>query len=224
MVITRDIRDEIKISVSSTINSVLKSDEFLDQLIQKVTENVIKTLEARFAELEKKLHDNSSVIMELKEETGLLRYENECLSQKYDDLEQAGRVNNLRIFKVKEKPQEKLVDEVINIIKSHLGVNVEHKDILLCTRIGKMEKARPRGILLKLTSILKKQEIFNKKKNLKGSGIVLKEDLTDHRLKLMEEAVEKTSLKSVWSYNGRVYVMKDSKKINIRNRKDLDKL
>nr|CAI5843004.1 unnamed protein product [Callosobruchus analis] len=104
MVITRDIRDEIKISVSSTINSVLKSDEFLDQLIQKVTENVIKTLEARFAELEKKLHDNSSVIMELKEETGLLRYENECLSQKYDDLEQAGRVNNLRIFKVKEKP------------------------------------------------------------------------------------------------------------------------
>nr|CAI5832978.1 unnamed protein product [Callosobruchus analis] len=87
-----------------------------------------------------------------------------------------------------------------------------------------MEKARPRGILLKLTSILKKQEIFNKKKNLKGSGIVLEEDLTDHRLKLMEEAVEKTSLKSVWSYNGRVYVMKDGKKINIRNRKDLDKL
>nr|CAI5857358.1 unnamed protein product [Callosobruchus analis] len=145
MVITRGLRDEIKNSVSSGINSILRSDEFLDQLIQKVTENVAKTLEVRFTELEKKLADNSAVIVELKEETALLRYENGCLSQKYDDIEQASRINNLRIFQVKEKPQEKLAEEVTNIIKSHLGVTIDHNEILSCTRIGKKVNNKPRG-------------------------------------------------------------------------------
>nr|CAI5817529.1 unnamed protein product [Callosobruchus analis] len=188
--VTRHIRDEIKNSVSSG-----RSDEFLDQLI--LTENVAKTLEVRFTELEKKLADNSAVNVELKEETALLRYENECLSQKYDDIEQASRINNLRIFQVKKKPQEKLAEEVNN---------------------------KPRGILLKLTNIHKKQDIFNKKKNFKGTGIDIKEDLTDLRLKIMEAAIEKTSLKIVWTYNGRVFVLKDGKKIMIKSKKDLDRL
>nr|CAI5847105.1 unnamed protein product [Callosobruchus analis] len=224
MVITRDIRDEIKNSVSSGINSILRSDEFLDQLIQKVTENVAKTLKVRFTELEKKLADNSAVIVELKEETALLRYENECLSQKYDDIEQASRINKLRIFQVKEKSQEKLAQEVTNIIKSHLGVTIDHNEILSCTRIGKKVNNKPRGILLKLTNIHKKQDIFNKKKNFKRTGIVIKEDLTDLRLKIMEAAIEKTSLKGVWTYNGRVFVLKDGKKIMIKSKKDLDRL
>nr|CAI5826918.1 unnamed protein product [Callosobruchus analis] len=76
MVITREIRDEIKLSVSSSINSILKNDEFLDQLVQKVTESIAKTLEAKFIELEKKVADNSTGIVELKEETALLKYEN----------------------------------------------------------------------------------------------------------------------------------------------------
>nr|CAI5817556.1 unnamed protein product [Callosobruchus analis] len=33
---------------------------------------------------------------------------------------------------------------------------------------------------------------------LKGSGIVVKEDLTDNRLKLMQAAIEKTSLKGYY--------------------------
>nr|CAH7748211.1 unnamed protein product [Callosobruchus chinensis] len=163
--------------------------------------------------------------MELKKETSLLRYENECLSQKYDDLKQATRVNNLRIYQLKEMPQEKLADEVIRAIKSHLGVTVDHNEILLCTRFGKIKINNSRGILLKLTNIKKKQEIFNKKENFKGTGIVVKEDLTDHRVELVEAAVEKTSLGNVWTYyNGRVFVMNDGKETNIRNKKDLDRL
>nr|CAI5838144.1 unnamed protein product [Callosobruchus analis] len=150
------------------------------------------------------------------------RYENECLSHKYDDVEQASRINNLRIFRVKEKPQEKLTEEVINIIKSHLGVTVDNNEIL-CVRIGKKVNNKPRGILLKLSSIHRKQDIFNKK-NFKGTCIVIKEDLTDQRLKMMEAAIEKTSLKCVWTYNGHVFVLKDGKKIMIKSKEDLDRL
>nr|CAI5859230.1 unnamed protein product [Callosobruchus analis] len=164
--------------------------------------------------------------MELKEETALLKYENECLLQKIDAFDQMSRCNNLRIFQVKENPLEnhKLPDYVTGIIKTHTGVSIDHSEILSCTRIGKMVNNKPRGILLKLTSNHKRQEIFNNKKKFKGSGIVIKEDLTDHRLKLMQAAVEKTSLRSVWSYNGHVFVNKDGKKVSIKNKKDLDSL
>nr|CAI5840026.1 unnamed protein product [Callosobruchus analis] len=96
MVITREIRDEIKLSVSSSINSILKNDEFLDQLVQKVMESIAKTLEAKFIELEKKVADNGTGIMELKEETALLKCENECLLQKIDAFDQMSGCNNLQ--------------------------------------------------------------------------------------------------------------------------------
>nr|CAH7754393.1 unnamed protein product [Callosobruchus chinensis] len=60
-----------------------------------------------------------------------------------------------------------------------------------------MFQNRTRGVLLKLSRPLLKQAIYNKKKLLKGSGIVIKEDLTENRMKLLEAAIEKTSLKSV---------------------------
>nr|CAI5849925.1 unnamed protein product [Callosobruchus analis] len=59
---------------------------------------------------------------------------------------------------------------------------------------------------------------------LKGSGMVIKEDLTESRLKLMEAAIEKTSLKKVWSFNGTIYVMKDNQRISVKNKDDLAKL
>nr|CAI5841924.1 unnamed protein product [Callosobruchus analis] len=59
---------------------------------------------------------------------------------------------------------------------------------------------------------------------LKGSGIVVKEDLTEPRLKLMKAAIENTSLKKVWSYSGTIYVMKGNQRISIKNKDDLAKL
>nr|CAI5850771.1 unnamed protein product [Callosobruchus analis]CAI5857167.1 unnamed protein product [Callosobruchus analis] len=224
MVITRDIRDEIKNSVSSSINSMLKDDEFVNLLVQKVTNSITKTLEARFVELEQKVESYSSVVKELKEETGLLRYENESLLQKLDDIDQAHRANNLRLFQVKENAQENTVEKVINILNSHLGITVKNNDLLSCTRTGKQVNNRTRGILLKLASSSMKLEIYKKKKLLKGTGVVIKEDLTDNRLKLMDAAIEKTSFRNVWSYNGSIYALKGGKRVAIRNKGDVDNL
>nr|CAI5841641.1 unnamed protein product [Callosobruchus analis] len=53
-----------------------------------------------------KVADKSTGILELKEETALLRYESECLLQKIDDFDQTSRLINLRIFQLKENPLE----------------------------------------------------------------------------------------------------------------------
>nr|CAI5847533.1 unnamed protein product [Callosobruchus analis] len=203
---------------------MLKDDEFVNLLVQKVTNSITKTLEARFVELEQKVESYSSVVKELKEETGLLRYENESLLQKLDDIDQAHRANNLRLFQVKENAQENTVEKVINILNSHLGITVKNNDLLSCTRTGKQVNNRTRGILLKLASSSMKLEIYKKKKLLKGTGVVIKEDLTDNRLKLMDAAIEKTSFRNVWFYNGSIYALKGGKRVAIRNKGDVDNL
>nr|CAH7752836.1 unnamed protein product [Callosobruchus chinensis] len=47
---------------------------------------------------------------------------------------------------------------------------------------------------------------------LKGSEIIIKEDLTENRLRLMEAAIDKTTFRSVWSYQGNVYALKNGKR------------
>lgn len=43
---------------------------------------------------------------------------------------------------------------------------------------------------------------------LKSTGIVVKEDLTKLRLRIMVEAVKKFTGRKVWSTNGRVFIRK----------------
>nr|CAH7759654.1 unnamed protein product [Callosobruchus chinensis] len=229
MVITREIREEIKESINTSINSFLNKDDFLKELVQKVTDSVVKTISARLAVLEEKVEEisreNSKVIKELKDETKMLKLENEYLLQRYDDLDQKARINNLRIYKVDERPNENLPEVLIQILDSRLGIKLIAEDIVSCTRIGKRQQnTRPRGILVTFVKMSTRQHIYNKKKMLKGSGIVVKEDLTESRLKLMEAAIDKTSLKNVWSYNGTIYVMKGSQRISVRNKDDLSKI
>nr|CAI5827692.1 unnamed protein product [Callosobruchus analis] len=224
MVITREIREEIMKSVSNSIHSILKDDEFLNSLVKKVSDNVIKTLEARITTLEQKVKDNSAVILELKDEANMLKYENEALSQKYDQLDQFTRSNNIRIFRLKEKPQEDVTTEVINLLTSHLGVTINADDIYSCMRVGKKLNNTPRGILVKFLKPNIKRNIYKNKKMLKGSGVVIKEDLTENRLKLMDAAIERTTLRSVWSSDGTIYASKGGKVIVIKNKSDLGKL
>nr|CAI5818020.1 unnamed protein product [Callosobruchus analis] len=106
MVVTREVRDEIKNSVMSSVNAVLNDDTFINRVAQKVADNIAKTLVARMDNLEKKIEDiissNSTVVNDLKEETVMLRSENEQLRKRIDFLDQESRINNLRIFNLSE--------------------------------------------------------------------------------------------------------------------------
>nr|CAI5844355.1 unnamed protein product [Callosobruchus analis] len=72
--------------------------------------------------------------------------------------------------------------------------------------------------------LLKRRNIYDKKKMLEGSRVVIKEDLSEHRLKLMQYAIETSSLKNVRSYMGKIYIFKDNKRINVTCKEDVDKL
>nr|CAI5833035.1 unnamed protein product [Callosobruchus analis] len=66
--------------------------------------------------------------------------------------------------------------------------------------------------------------IYSGKKMLKDTGLVVKEDLTNNRLKLFECAIEKASFRSLLTYMGGIFVLKDNKRLKINNKHDLNKL
>nr|CAI5818435.1 unnamed protein product [Callosobruchus analis] len=196
--------------------------------MQKVADNIAKTLVARMDNLEKKIEDiissNSTVVNVLKEETVMLRSENEQLQKRIDFLDQELRINNLRIFNLSEKDQENVAEEVMQLVSSRIGVSIKQEDIVDCRRLGRKREGKPRAIILKLTNLAKKQSIYNKKKMLSGTNICIKEDMIETKVKLMEAEIEKTSLRRVWSHMGTVYVLKDNNKIVIRSNADIAKL
>nr|CAI5826209.1 unnamed protein product [Callosobruchus analis] len=112
----------------------------------------------------------------------------------------------------------------MQLVSSCIGVSIRQEEIVDCRRLGRKHDGKPRAIILKLTNLAKKQNIYNKKKMLRGTNICIKEDLTDTKLKLMEAAIEATSLRSVWSHMRTVYVLKDNNKIVIRSNEDIAKL
>nr|CAI5825339.1 unnamed protein product [Callosobruchus analis] len=177
MVLTREIRDEIRNSLSNDIKSLLIEEEFIKHLAEKVADSVTKNLGTKVAELEQKLEkfetDNSSVIADIKEEMAIVKTENDYLMKNFDQLDQQSRLSNVGIFLLKEQAGKDLEAEIIKLVDSKLGVQIKMEDIVLCKRLGKIIEGKTRGILLKLSSTKLKQRVYNSKKRLKGTGVVM---------------------------------------------------
>nr|CAI5833247.1 unnamed protein product [Callosobruchus analis]CAI5833861.1 unnamed protein product [Callosobruchus analis]CAI5850822.1 unnamed protein product [Callosobruchus analis]CAI5853806.1 unnamed protein product [Callosobruchus analis]CAI5866463.1 unnamed protein product [Callosobruchus analis] len=65
-----------------------------------------------------------------------------------------------------------------------------------------------------------KQNIYSKKKMLKGTGIVIKEDLTKEKMDLVNILTESLNFRNVWTLNGIIYVFHKNNIQKIRNRSE----
>nr|CAI5854853.1 unnamed protein product [Callosobruchus analis] len=97
------------------------------------------------------------------------------------------------LFKLPETADENLTVKVVQLFRSKLLPDFNENDLISCIRIGKKIGQRNRSV-----------RVYNQKRKLKGTGIVVKEDLTYEKLRLMQATIEKTSLKGVWSYRGHI--------------------
>lgn len=113
-------------------------------------------------------------------------------------------VNNLRIFGVQETPNEDTYQTFIDLYKNKLQVDIQSYDIDTIHRL----RAKENGItpiIVRFTRRMVKKKIFNSKRKLKGTKIVIKEDLTPHRLSLLKRLSSTAPAKSYWTSNGRVF-------------------
>lgn len=96
--------------------------------------------------------------------------------------------NKLLLHGLQERSNEDLFDEVKNIIDNQLDIKLEKGDINVCYRYGKRSRKanaeRCRPVLIHFVNLWKRNEVFYKKKLLRGTKLVLTEHLSPLRLNL----------------------------------------
>ncbi|VEN50405.1 unnamed protein product [Callosobruchus maculatus] len=216
MVVTREIKEEIKSSIGSAVNALL-NEEFIQKIVDRVSESIAKTLNGQVKQLEQKINDLSLRMDKIQSEQQAVdksilineieRFKN--YNNRREMAERQEKMANLILFKLPETADENLTMKVIQLFRSKLLPDFNENDLMSCIRIGKKIDQRSRGVIVKFRTVQMKERVYNQKRKLKGTGIVVKEDLTYEKLKLMQAAIEKTSLKGVWSYRGHITAIKE---------------
>ncbi|KAK3909177.1 Protein unc-13-like protein C [Frankliniella fusca] len=175
-------------------------DDQLSQLTSQITEALKAQLFQREEEVDKRL-------------TGL--------DTKTDELEQHNRLENLRIFGVKEESGEDTDKIVINVaLKAKIKLNAAA--ISRSHRVGPRAPGKTRAIIVKFVSYADRKRLFEAKKNLKGTGITIREDLTMIRQQILKKATDKFSMQCVWSNNGVIIVKHEDKYHRFKTMAQLD--
>lgn len=177
MVLTREDRMEISNLIKSGIEACFKDDSIMDKLITKMCEKVEASLTQRLQKYD--------------EELDKLKREREQIKDKYIELEQYSRRNNVRIFGIPEDDNEEVELKLINALSSK-NINIASDFIDRCHRVGHKKKDLTRAILVKFTSYKYKSTLLKNRTRLQELRI--KEDLAKERYELLKAAAKMCGL------------------------------
>nr|CAI5849622.1 unnamed protein product [Callosobruchus analis] len=218
MVLTRETCEEIKLLVNNILTNSLKDPIFIARIADQVAEATAKTVSKKLEAMENNLSQLEKSTAEFRRQTeaGLNKLHNDIkflhekqnkMQKIYNDLDQQSRKNNLRLFNFAEDEKENTREKVVNFLNLKMTIDIKDSDIEICYRVGKVKgDKKPRGIYLKLRDGAVRNTIYNKKKFLKGTGVVVVEDLTPARVKTVSLVSGKVLLKNVWTNSGKIYV------------------
>ena len=140
-----------------------------------------------------------------------------AVEKRVDDLEQYGRSNCLIIHGCENVPDSKpgktpeTEKYVCNIINSNLKLEspLQVQDLDIAHPLPS-KKGTP--IIIKFLRKTQRNEVYRKKRLLKGTKMIITESLTKRRLQLLEKARTAFNNCPVWSWKGEVYVFHNNKK------------
>ncbi|KAG5861285.1 hypothetical protein JTB14_025502 [Gonioctena quinquepunctata] len=135
-----------------------------------------------------------------------LQRENENLQYHVDRHEQFHRRNCVRIFGLQEGEHENTEDMIHNLLnktmklKINVTANTEY-----CYRVGRpniktsaeeRNQTKPSAILIRFLNYKDRQKVMENRRQLKGSGVVIREHLSKKKLDLMKSAANKYSYRN----------------------------
>lgn len=180
--------------------------EFKEQihtLLQKALDQMksrMDNLETRMYVLEKKCNEDR-----VRRGEQLLKLKSELNRQC-----QYSRKDNLKIFGIKENKDEDCRKVAAETITNKLKVKILPSDISVAHRVKKSKRQKYRPIIVRCKDRTQKFNIMKARKQLKGSGVSITEDITFDNGNLMNEAEECGVFDGVWFWNGKV-LAKDKK-------------
>lgn len=212
MVFTQSQMQDIQEIVKKTLEGVTADKGFL----REIAKSVEVRLQKNFDDLSSKIErlEQKMVVLELQNDA--LIGENKQLKQELDAAQQYSRRNNIRIFGMKNKVNPE--NEAIQLFKDKLGVNITTDHIDRCHNVGKGDKQH---IIVKFVSYRTRDMVMKQKKKLKGSGVVVTEDLTKARLEILKSAGERFGKQNTWSHDGVILVKRNDQKLRIKSEEQL---
>lgn len=207
-----DLR-EIKSTIINTFN-----EKFLQDIVDKVASAVEKKIEQRFDAQKEEIAALRSITEKLQKDSTDLR-------KSLETQEQAVRNMNIRIQGMKVENGENIRSKVLNLFTSKLKINIQNSDIKKCHRVpDKNPGDKPPAVLVRFTSDTARLSVLKNKKNLKNSGMSIKEDLTKVRLLLLNCAIRAFSFKNAWVLNGNIYIKYNNSVHRISDEADIEKI
>nr|CAI5817300.1 unnamed protein product [Callosobruchus analis] len=194
---------------------VLKYKDVTESITNIILRTITSTLNDKFKYYDEKIAQLESEIINLKSGKGDLQNNSKGeaiqknVEQKLENILQHIKNNNIRIMQVPEADDENLSEKVYQIFKDKMKVDINRSEITAAYRVGRQNGNKPRHILASFKDNCIKMAAYNKKKMLKGSKVIIKEDLTIPRLKVVKNASEKYGFKNVWTVNGHIFARSD---------------
>ena len=231
---------ELLKSINATIHDAVNRE--FTKLLNRLDEQ-----QGQIHELEVAKEKQASSIVQLRATVDIQCDTIHNLQNSVADLEQYSRRNCLQIFGVPENGGECTDDIVCDISNKRLGVTLSKADIDRSHRTGnplnesahqvsdssaskqQFAKKRPRAITVKFVSYRLRQSVISQRRKLKGSGIVIQEQLTKSNQKLLKETQKSKKVATAWSSDGRIIARVNAtngRTVNrvIRNVEDLESL
>lgn len=196
-------------TIEACVAKHLQRTDVFDGLVAKLKMVVEDAVRAALTAANKEISRLSEEVARLK---GEMKTMEEVHSDRADDLEQYTRRPNLRVYGIPEADGEDTDQQILRLCHDRLGVDLGLAAISRSHRVGKKitepapdGRPRQRGIIVRFVSYRDRQLVYEAKKKLKGTGVVVKEDLTSRRLEVYRRAVEVHGQRSCWSSDGRIF-------------------
>lgn len=202
----------------ATIKKIIKESlkEVIDE-VQNCKRDLKTCINSSETRLLKKLEESNHRIT-------LLETENTELKEKLEYLDRENRSKSLIIFGLNKSYKDITLKFITEKIDHLLGVKLKEDQISNFFALGKTNSA---PLKIELTSAIKKKEIIQNKKKLRGTGFSISEDLTlnqrEHYKQLKENLVEiKQSGKYKNSYIKGIHLVLDGKKHTLEDLSDIE--
>jgi hypothetical protein len=205
--INADVSEVVRTTVRKSTEKTALSETNQKKLLEAITKAVNEVLVNYLHTLENTVERLAKTV--------------ERQAERIDSLEQYTRRNALRVYGVPEpeKGQREDTDKVLcEVFRQKMGVEVTAGEICRSHRLtsrqphnqrrdetGDGGRAYPRPIIVKFSSYNVRRSVFRQKRKLKGSGIVIREDLTARNVKALKMAQKKFGNTNVWSLDGRIF-------------------
>lgn len=157
----------------------------------------------------------------ISEEIGLLKKTGE----EVDSIEQRLNNNSILINGMSEEEGEDLYVKVITFVKSRLEIDITKSDIQCAYRFGRKktvkgsagERDRHRPVCVDFANRWLKNEVYYKKRALKGTKLVITELLSPRRYELYKHVRDRLGKENCWTAGGRIGFVKDGKREIVTN-------